>query len=181
MSIATQIDPQTITARAVELPSEADLRELLDAAQVGLFVVQNELIRFATPALCQLVGWPLENLLGRPHGLLVTPEHRERTRAVVQTGRPGEFRCLRRDGTSFDARAQAVAVNFDAQPAVLVTLTDVSDFTHAVRQAHWNGGMLDRTESLCRSGSFEIEMPTGRLEFRNYCRFFCSIIWQSKP
>ncbi|MFO1271048.1 MAG: EAL domain-containing protein [Rubrivivax sp.] len=55
-------------------------------------------------------------------------------------------------------------MRFGGRPAVLVALLDTSEPSRALGAAEWNAGMLARTESLCRSGSFEIELPSGQLQ-----------------
>ena len=44
-----------------------------------------------------------------------------------------------------------------------MTLLDLTELNDAVQQAQWNAGMLARTEALCRSGSFEVILPSGRV------------------
>jgi PAS domain S-box-containing protein/diguanylate cyclase (GGDEF)-like protein len=141
---------------------------LLQQVQVGLFVDQDGRIAYANPALASLLGWPESELIGLDaQAALVTPEFREPARAVVQrrlagkTGRPGDMRFVRRDGSTFDARVHARRIDFDGQPAVLVTVTDIAELKRALQRAEWNAGMLARSESLCRSGSFEVILPGG--------------------
>lgn len=142
---------------------------LLDAVRVGVYVVHDGRIGYANAALCELTGWSLAQLLGEPHEVLVAEEMRPRVNAVVarrlagQTGGDGAVRCLRRDGSAFEARGHTVSVRHRGAPAVLVTLVEVDDLAEAARQARWSAGLLERTEQLCRTGSFEVEMPAGRL------------------
>src|SRR5687767_10055717 len=141
---------------------------LLQHVQVGLFVDQDGLIAYANPALAALLGCSEGELIGLDaQAALVTPEYREPARAVVQRrlagkmGRPGDMRFLRRDGSTFDARVHARRIEFEGRPAVLVTVTDIAELKRALQRAEWNAGMLARSESLCRSGSFEVILPGG--------------------
>jgi PAS domain S-box-containing protein/diguanylate cyclase (GGDEF)-like protein len=141
---------------------------LLQQLQVGLFVDQDGAIAYANPALGALLGWSESELIGLDaQGVLVTPEFREPARAVVKrrlagkSGRPGDMRFLRRDGSTVDARVHARRIDFEGRPAVLVTVTDIAELKQALQRAEWNAGMLARSESLCRSGSFEIILPSG--------------------
>ena len=149
--------------------SGVDACRLMDQAQTGLFVVQDDHIAYANDMFAELVGWPAEELLGQHHLLTTAPDFRPHAQAAVarrlegKTGRPGQVRCLRRDGSQFDARVFARLVEFDGRPAVLVTLFDVTELSGALRQARWNADMLARTESMCRSGSFEVVLPEGRV------------------
>jgi diguanylate cyclase (GGDEF)-like protein/PAS domain S-box-containing protein len=149
--------------------SGLDASRLLDQAQTGLFVVQDNHIAYANAVFAELVGWPAEELVGQHHDVTTAPEFRLHTQAVVarrlrgHAGRPGQMRCLCRDGSQFDTRVFARLVEFGGHPAVLVTLVDITELNDALRQARWNADMLARTESLCRSGSFEVVLPEGRV------------------
>jgi len=103
---------------------------LLQQLQVGLFVDQDGAIAYANPALGALLGWSESELIGLDaQGVLVTPEFREPARAVVKrrlagkSGRPGDMRFLRRDGSTVDARGHPRPHDFEGRPAVLVTVT----------------------------------------------------------
>lgn len=146
-----------------------DGRSLVEDAQTGLFVVRDHRICYANPMFADMVGWDASELIGQPDDLITAVAFRAHTRAVVErrlagkTGRPGQIQCLRRDGSTFDARVFARRIEFEGAPAVLVTLFDISELRDAVRRAEWNAGMLARTEALCRSGSFEVMLPSGQL------------------
>jgi diguanylate cyclase (GGDEF)-like protein/PAS domain S-box-containing protein len=146
-----------------------DAVRLIERSQTGHFVVQDDRIVYANPTLATLLGWSVAELVGQLHEVTTPPDLRERTREIVarrlagQAGRPGQMPCLRRDGSRFDTRIFATLVRFAGRPAVLVTLHDITELTTALRQARWNAEMLTRTESLCRSGSFEVSLPDGRV------------------
>jgi len=147
----------------------ATAMHLLQQVQVGMFVDQDDVLVYANPALAELLGWGDGELIGLKPNDLVTEEFREAAGAVVRrrlagkVGRPGDMRFLRRDGSSFDARVHARRIDFEGQPAVLVTVTDIGELKQALQRAEWNAGMLARTESLCRSGSFEVILPGGEV------------------
>ena len=142
---------------------------LVEHVHSGVIVIQDGLLRYANPAFCALVDWPARELLGRHHHLTLAPESHAVADAVLErrlagsTGRAGLVRCLRRDGRAVEVKAQANRIDFLGRPAVLVTVSDVSGELEAMRRAEWNAGMLRRTETLCRSGSFEIRLPEGEL------------------
>lgn len=153
-------------ADGVPLPVDQG-QALAEQAQTGLFVVQDDVIRYANPALAELLGWPHEALIGQPHLVTTAPAFREHAQATVQRrlmgkiGRPGQVRCQRQDGSTFEARVFARRIDFHGRPAVLVTLFDITELQDALRRVEWNAGMLARTEALCRSGSFELQWPAG--------------------
>ena len=150
-------------------PSDADARELLAQAQSGLFVVQDGHIVYANDTLASLLGWTVDELIGEPHEVTVTPAFQERVRHTVErrlagkVGRPGLLRCRRKDLSEFDAKATSRRIAFGGRPAVLVTMLDVSDLVQVFQHAEWNASMLAHTEAMCRSGSFEVNLSTGRV------------------
>lgn len=157
---------QQTTAHGVALPGD-DARTLIEHSQTAHFVIQDDRIVYANPMFAALIGWPQEELIGQHHHVATPPEHIERTREIVarrlagKTGRPGQMPMLRRDGSRFDVRIFATLVPFGGRPAVLVTLHDITELTDALQRASWNAQMLERTETLCRSGSFEMALPEG--------------------
>jgi PAS domain S-box-containing protein/diguanylate cyclase (GGDEF)-like protein len=151
------------------LPTAAAPR-LVEEVPIGVFVVQGGVFRYANAAYAEMVGWPIDELIGRPHLITTAPEFHEVAETVIRrrlegkAGRPGVGRVMRRDGSGFDGKIYARRIDYAGAPAVLVTMLDVSELQQARRSAEWNAGMLARTEALCRSGSFEIDLPAGRLK-----------------
>ncbi len=143
---------------------------LAEQAQTGLFVVQDDVIRYANPALTELLGWSHGALIGQSYLVTTAPAFREHAQATVQRrlmgkiGRPGQMRCQRQDGSTFEARVFARRIDFHGHPAVLITLLDITELHDALRRVEWNAGMLAHTEALCRSGSFEVEWPSGTVK-----------------
>ncbi|MEO8057094.1 MAG: EAL domain-containing protein [Burkholderiales bacterium] len=164
------MSPSAMTEAELDAPlSGPDSYRLVEQAQTGLFVVQDDRIAYANEMLAELVGWPAHELIGQPHSITTAPAFRVHTQAVVdrrlagKEGRPGQMRCLRRDGSEFDARVFARRTDLAGRPAVLVTLFDITELNTALLQARWNADMLARTESLCRSGSFDVLLPEGQV------------------
>jgi diguanylate cyclase (GGDEF)-like protein/PAS domain S-box-containing protein len=148
---------------------EADVLAVLDSAQTSLLVCQDGRIAYANLALAEVLDWPRELLVEQPYTVIVAPKSRQLADAAVEhalSGRsvlPGQIECQRRDGSRFDARAVSKRLMFKSRPAVLVTMIDTGDLSRALREAQWNASMLARTESLCHSGSFEIDMLSGHI------------------
>jgi PAS domain S-box-containing protein/diguanylate cyclase (GGDEF)-like protein len=142
---------------------------LLEQLQTGLFVVQDEHFSYVNASFAALVGWSVAELMGRHHHATLAPEFRAHADATVRRRlegkgtRAGLVRCLRRDGSQFDAKVYAGRVEFNGAPGVLVTVLDVTELQQARRSAEWHAGMLARTEALCRSGSFEVQLPGGEI------------------
>lgn len=158
--------PLETTAHGVALLGD-DARVLIEHSQTAHFVIQDECIVYANPMFAALIGWPRDDLIGQHHHVATPPEHLERTREIIarrlagKVGRPGQMPMVRRDGSRFNVRIFATLVSFGGRPAVLVTLDDITALTEALQRASWNAQMLECTETLCRSGSFEITLPEG--------------------
>lgn len=152
------------TPRRGELKA-ASAFDLLESAELGVFLVQDWVIRYLNPAMAKMVGRSVEALTGADHDVFTAPEHRPHVQAVMdrrlsgKEGRWGDMKCVRADGTAFDVRVFARRVEHEGRPAVLVSMLEVSELRAALRRAEWNAQMLARTEALSRTGSMEVEWP----------------------
>lgn len=145
-------------------------RSLLDGSQSGLYIVRHGgQVAYANPALERMLGWAAGTLVGQQHTVVLGAEFQAaadlavRTRLAGQPGSSAEMQGQRRDGSRFDVRMLIRRIVFEGQPAVMLTLVDISELKHALRRAEWNASMLARTEALCRAGSLEVAWPSGRL------------------
>src|SRR5258706_1132505 len=140
---------------------------LAEEAQFGMLVIQAGLTCFANRALAELLGWTVSELIGGSAIEHVVAEDRARVDEQVRlrlaglAGNPYEIRCRRKDGTVFDARVCGRGIQYNGALADLVTMIDVTETKQALRSAEWAGRMLARTEGLCRSGSFEVDLADG--------------------
>ena len=170
-ALLTPLDERTGVA-----PEAAHARALMDRSQTGLYVVLDGFIRYCNLSSAAMLGWPVDQLTGQPHAVVMAPAYRAHAQAAVQRrlddkpGRAGDVQCQRRDGSLFDVRILARRIDFEGRPAVLVTLLDISELKDALRRAEWNASMLARTEALCRTGSFEVDWPSGRLRMSSGLR-----------
>jgi PAS domain S-box-containing protein/diguanylate cyclase (GGDEF)-like protein len=146
-----------------------DLRSLVEHVQAAVYVIQDERICYANPASAELLGWPLDEMVGLDCYAVARPEDRDLCRQGLQrclageAGRPAMFWFRRRDGSRFEGRVFASRIEFNGRVSVLVSLIDLTEQQEANGRAEWNAGMLQRTEALCRTGSFEIVLPAGDL------------------
>jgi len=155
--------------RAGTEPAAHVYRDILEQAQVGVFVLRDGCFCYVNPKLVELLGYSETQLLSGMQGVaIVHPEDVARVAEHVRqrmAGVPGvayDIRCRRADGSVFDARVFGRSIFFDGQPADLVTLSDVSEIKRTVQLSEWRARMLAQTELLCRSGSVEIDPTRGR-------------------
>jgi PAS domain S-box-containing protein/diguanylate cyclase (GGDEF)-like protein len=174
MSEINQPAPATLRQHG-PIRSELAL-DLLENAELGLFLVVDWKIRYVNPAMARMVGRSVHLLTGAAHDVFTAPEHRPQVQTVMdrrlsgKQGRWGDMKCLRADGSVFDVRVYARRVQYDNRPAVLVSMLDVSELREALRRAEWNAQMLARTEALSRTGSMEVEWPGGGIRLSSGLR-----------
>jgi diguanylate cyclase (GGDEF)-like protein/PAS domain S-box-containing protein len=113
---------------------DARFRATMDAAQVGIFVLQNAIFQFANKFLLTAFGYEAEELIGRlgPLDLIVPEQHamlaeQMRRRAAGEPGTPYEIKALRKDGSTFPARISGTPTTINGLPASVGTLIDISE------------------------------------------------------
>lgn len=113
---------------------EAQFRATMDAAQVGIFILQNAIFRFANNFLLTTFGYAAEELIGVLGPLdLIVPEQRAmladqlHRRAAGEPGTPYEIKVVRKDGSIFPARVVGTPATINGQPASVGTLIDISE------------------------------------------------------
>jgi len=150
-------------------PEAGDARRLLvEQAQVGICVANHDGYLFVNEHLARMLGYtPQEMVQGLRARDTIHPDDLPRVLEQVQQriagapGRPYDVRSVRKDGSVIDTRVCGQRIEFDGQVADLVTLIDVSELKQALHTADWRARMLKQSETLCLSGSVEIDMNTG--------------------
>lgn len=106
-----------------------------------MFVVQDEMLRYANPKLLEMVGLTRGEVVDvRKASSIVHPKDRARFEQRVRERFEGiegvayEVQCERADGSLFDARAYGRLVTFDGRPADLITFSDVTELTQATEK-----------------------------------------------
>ncbi len=116
------------------MEQEAQFRAMMDAAQVGIFILQNAIFRFANKFLLTSFGYAAEELIGRlgPLDLVVPEQHamlaeQMRRWAAGEPGQHYEIKAVRKDGSIFSARVIGTPAAINGQPASVGTLIDISE------------------------------------------------------
>ena len=137
--------------RAVELleQSEEQIRTALDASLAGLCIVQGLRFKYINPEFARIFGYPIAEMLGELDPFdLVVPELREAVRKewldviAGRAGRTRAVRCVRRDGTTFEALSGGDPTVWQGQPAVVATIMDISEQKKAEQQLRESAEML---------------------------------------
>ena len=158
-----------LAAHGADIGAE-DARRVLDACPIGVFVIQGGHVMYANPAMtartgrtrAQILGLPVVDLVAASHRQLVTDLQAGRGPNLAEHGH--QMRGLRPDGSEYDVEVRAQPSTFRGRAALIATLTDVDALNAMSRRAAWNAAMLGRTESLCRSGSFQVRIDDGSVQ-----------------
>lgn len=125
--------------------SEARYRTLIEWTPDAVLVHRHTQIMYANPAALRLFGAPdLHSLLCKRTTDLVHPSDlgSQRTQMLcVGTDEslscPTEARCIKLDGSPIDVEVQGTAIEFDGEPAVHVSIRDITQrkvLEHEIRQ-----------------------------------------------
>jgi diguanylate cyclase (GGDEF)-like protein/PAS domain S-box-containing protein len=130
--VVVDVSEQIMAADAMR-EKEAQFRATMEAAQVGIFLLQDELFRYVNPFLVNLVGYSETELVGRMSPLdLIVPEQRDmvreqmRQRAAGEPGTPYELTGVRKDGSTLPVMILGSPTTYDGRPASVGTLLDIS-------------------------------------------------------
>lgn len=114
--------------------SEEKYRSLVERANDGIVVVQDNLIKFANPQLSQLLGYSIEEVIGTPYTNYIAPEElplvKDRyTRRMRGESVPPRYetKLIRKDGTVVDVELNAGIAPYEGKPADLVFIRDITE------------------------------------------------------
>jgi PAS domain S-box-containing protein len=133
--------------------SEEKYRALIDKSLGGILVYRDDAILFANPRVGELLGYPDGDVIGKPIWDLIHPEDRREVRELVRKREAGgqpdlhyECRLIRYDGGIVWADVASSAVEFEEEPAVLVTAYDISDRKEAEEKRKQLAELAQRQE-----------------------------------
>jgi diguanylate cyclase (GGDEF)-like protein/PAS domain S-box-containing protein len=130
--VVVDVSEQIMAADAMR-EKEAQFRATMEAAQVGIFLLQDGLFRYVNPFLVDLVGYSESELVGRMSPLdLIIPEQRDmvrekmQQRAAGEPGAPYELTGVRKDGSTLPVMILGSPTTYEGRPASVGTLLDIS-------------------------------------------------------
>lgn len=125
--VASAGDPPALTEQ------EAMFRTTMEAAQVGIFVLQDQRFKYVNPYLTRLFGYSAEEMVGRmgPLDAVAPAQHafiveQMQARGAGINGHHYEITAIRKDGSEFPAMIYGSPSVFDGRPASVGTLLDIS-------------------------------------------------------
>ena len=111
--------------------SEAKYRGLVESSLVGVFVVHDGSFQFVNQRLCEIYGYPCDELVGRAvidfvhpddHGIITDMRHQ-----IDQQGRvEGEFRVVRKDGKAVEVKVLVSPLSYRGCLATAGTMIDIT-------------------------------------------------------
>ncbi|OPY64435.1 MAG: Sporulation kinase E [Syntrophorhabdus sp. PtaU1.Bin050] len=114
--------------------SEAKYRLLIEEMHDGYFVNQDGIIVFANRAFCDIHGYELNEVIGKPHIGLIAPESRYEiarlyAEHVVKEGVPDlcVYRRLHRSGNSFPTESKIKLIIYQGNKAVAGICRDITE------------------------------------------------------
>jgi len=114
--------------------SQALYQVLLDNTRDGVFLIQRGVVRFANKAMADILGYPLDELIGMPYMSLIDAEHASAQEQRKRDREGGsrdlqmyEVMMLRKDGMPILCEVRADAVDYQGDIASTGTLRDITE------------------------------------------------------
>jgi len=111
--------------------SEQSFRSLVTAAPNGISVLQDQRFVYANPAVCEVLGYTSEELVGKSVFSVVPPAYhsllggRIAFREGAGRNPPVEWQVLHKDGTLIPVESISTAVSYHGRPAAMVISRDM--------------------------------------------------------
>ncbi len=146
------------------IASENRYRSLIEDSPAPMGVIGDGKLHYANPAAVRMFGArSLHALRNRPMLELIHPDSRQlaldRIATALKTGVANplaEEKYLRFDGSSIDVEVQSTPILYDGQPALQVTLNDITERKRAEAALHEKAQELQRSNSELEHFSYAI-------------------------
>ncbi len=140
--------------------SEERFRMLTESSLTGIYLIQEGRFRYVNPALAQIFGYQVEELIDIRSPLDLThPDDRPRVTELIRQRIRGqvksvryEFRGLRKDGSHCFIEAHGLRADYQGQPAIIGTLIDITERKRHERE-------LEAQALIAQALSETIELP----------------------
>jgi two-component system, cell cycle sensor histidine kinase and response regulator CckA len=133
LSVARDITELRRAIRALK-ESENKYATLVKNAKDAVVIIQEQVLKFANPALVEMIHVPLEEAIGSPFEKWISPKKRQEVvknyehRIAGEEAPPVYETVLRtKDGVSLPVEISAVRIEFEAKPAILGIVRDISE------------------------------------------------------
>lgn len=133
-------------------------RGLLEAATVGVYIVQDGMFCYVNPQFERITGYAKDELLGTCSLEYVHPEDRElvRNRAIEglkgHNGLSYEFRFVHKDGKSLWIMERVASIRYKGRPAAVGSFMDITDRRRAEEALRWSENKYRSAIESARDG-----------------------------
>jgi len=114
--------------------SEEKYRDLIERANDGIAIVQDTTLKYVNPRLAEMIGYPVEELLGTPYTDFIWPDQLDEVRRIHAQRMAGgnapavyETELRHRSGEKIEVEFNAGVMKYQGSPAVLVFIRDLSE------------------------------------------------------
>lgn len=116
-------------AEAALREAEERFRQLGEAAFEGIAITEKGHVVNGNSRLCQMLGYEISEMIGRPVSDFIAPESRELVLEMVRTNheQPYEHAVLRKDGSTLPVEAHGRMITWKGQPLRVTALRDITE------------------------------------------------------
>ncbi len=115
--------------------SEEKFRKLAEKSVVGIYLIQDELLRYVNPKFAEIFGYEVDEMINRLEATaIVFPEDRPLVEENIRRRVSGEvesihfqFRGIRKDQEIVQVEVYGSRIDHQGRPAVLGTMIDITD------------------------------------------------------
>lgn len=132
---------------------EARFRMFTESSLVGVLIFQDGVFRYVNPAMAEMVGYSRDELIGFEGIRLVHPDDRAAVGELIRQRLEGELevanyncRLIRKSGEVIEVEALGRRITFEARPAILGTILNITERKEAER------ALLEKEEKLRQLG-----------------------------
>ena len=123
------------------LTTGGDVYTLFEKAVVGIYLIQDDVLKYVNPYFCRMLGYTRDELTGMKALDIVHPEDRQMVGEAIEKRMEGEIedvhytpRFLTKDGKTVYTEALGVRVYYEGRPAILGTLIDVTRYFKEIEE-----------------------------------------------
>jgi PAS domain S-box-containing protein len=120
--------------------SEAKFSAVINQAQDGIAIIQDEKIIYANKAF-KISGYSENELIGKDMSELISPDEYKRVRGFYQNRLSGksappiyEMKLRQKNGSLNDVEISAGAISYSGKPSVLILVRDISERRHYMKK-----------------------------------------------
>ena len=164
---AQDITAQKEAERELE-QSERRFRTFSETNLAGVYVMQDGVVRYINPALCRMLGYERDEVVGRL-GIdeLIHPDDRARIREQYRLrlgkepkGTRYTLKALGKDGSTVYCDVLAHQIEYEGRPAILGTVLDVTERILTMQRLEEQVARLTLLKEVARGISALTDLPT---------------------